>query len=87
MVGAWRLISIYAAPVGFDERADLHALGPQGYAVFEAGGRMMALLTSSGREAAADTDGVAALYRSMTAYTGRWRIDGKKFATKVDMAW
>ncbi len=30
---------------------------------------------------------MAALYKSMFAYTGGWSIDGEKFVTKVDGSW
>ena len=29
----------------------------------------------------------AAAYRTMIAYTGKWRVEGNKFITKVDVAW
>jgi hypothetical protein len=28
-----------------------------------------------------------AAYRTLTAYTGKWRVDCEKFITKVDVAW
>lgn len=58
-----------------------------GYAVFEPHGRMMALMTTSGRIPGSSSAEQAALYKSMVAYTGSWAIDGERFVTQVDGAW
>ena len=87
MVGTWRLVSMYAVVTETGTRAELHGDGRQGYAIIEPGGRMMAMLTAKDREAATSDAGLADLFRSMTAYTGKWRVEGDLFVTTVDMAW
>jgi len=48
---------------------------------------MIALLTAEGRKAGhADADQLA-LFGSMLAYTGTYRIEGNKFITTVDASW
>jgi hypothetical protein len=87
LVGVWRLKSAYFVAQETGERVDLFGAEPFGYGIFAANGRAMALLTSAGRTPAASSSDMASLFKSMVAYTGRWSIDGEKFATKVDGAW
>jgi lipocalin-like protein len=87
VVGAWRLRGAYFVAQETGDRLDLLGTEPFGFALIESNGRMMALLTSAGRSPAASTSDMAALFKSMIAYTGRWSIDGEKFVTKVDGAW
>jgi hypothetical protein len=87
LVGAWRLKAAYFVAQETGERLDLLGADPFGYGVFEANGRMIALLTSAGRTPAAAGADLAALFKSMVAYTGRWSIDGEKIVTTVDGAW
>jgi hypothetical protein len=87
LVGAWRLKAAYFVAQGTGERLDLFGDAPFGYVVFASNGRMIVLLTSGGRTPAASGDDLAALFKSMAAYTGRWSIDGEQVVTKVDGAW
>lgn len=87
VVGVWRLTGAYFVAQDTGDRLDLLGAEPFGYAVIESNGRMMAFLTSAGRTPAASTSDMAALFKSMIAYTGRWSIDGEKFVTEVDGAW
>ena len=87
LIGTWRLTAAYVVVEGTGERAELYGSEPRGYAVLEPGGRLMAMLMSSGRTRASSEAEAATLFRSMMAYTGRYSIDGEKFTTAVDMAW
>jgi Lipocalin-like domain len=87
LVGTWRLKSAYFLAEGTGERLDVLGAEPFGYAVFEPGGRLVVIITSSGRTRATSDADMAALYKSMVAYTGRWSIDGEKLITHVDGAW
>jgi hypothetical protein len=55
--------------------------------VFEPGGRLIVLITSSARRPGASDTEMAALYKSMVAYTGRWSVDGDTLITQVDGSW
>jgi Lipocalin-like domain len=55
--------------------------------MFEPNGRMMGMIVSDGRTAATSDSGMAGLFRSMMAYSGRWSMGEEKFVTEVDMAW
>jgi hypothetical protein len=48
---------------------------------------MAAFLSRADRKPPTDDAEAARLLRSMTAYTGRFRIEGGKFITTVDGAW
>jgi hypothetical protein len=48
---------------------------------------MIAILTSGARARSASATDMAALFKSMVAYTGMWSIDGESFVTQVDGAW
>jgi hypothetical protein len=87
LVGIWRLKSAYFVAQGTGDRLDFLGAEPFGRAVFEPGGRMIAILTSAACTRAAAATDMAALYKSMIAYTGMWSIDGEKFVTQVDGAW
>jgi lipocalin-like protein len=86
LVGVWRLVDLYAlAETG--ERTQLIGAGLSGYAVFEPGGRMMAIVTASNRATGRSVPELAELFLSMGAYSGKWSVDAEKFITVVDLAW
>ena len=85
LLGAWRL-------VGHERRMEdtgevIVRPDPRGSAVFEPGGRAMFILTQSGRSAPTSEAEAAALYGSMTAYTGRYRVEKDRIVVAVDLAW
>lgn len=85
--GSWKLISFHVETQGTNERQQPFGARPFGRLVLSPNGHMIAVLTAEGRKAGnADADHVA-LFRSMLAYTGRYRIEGNKFITKVDASW
>jgi hypothetical protein len=87
LVGAWRLTSAYFLAQETGDRLDLLGAEPFGYAIFAPNGRMIGFITSSGRTPATSSSEMAALFKSMIAYTGRWSLDGETLVTKVDGAW
>jgi hypothetical protein len=60
---------------------------PTGAIGFTPSGRFFGLLTADGRKAPQTPEEQAAAYRTVIAYTGKWRVEGDKFVTKVDVAW
>lgn len=60
---------------------------PSGYLILAPDGRMMALITAKDRAPGGSDTEQAALFRTMVSYTGRYRIDGARFVTKVDLSW
>ena len=87
LLGVWRLVSAQVWMEDNGEVIDVHGPNPLGVAVFEAAGRVMFIITPSGREAPANDAEAAALYRGMTAYTGNYQVECGEVVTKVDVAW
>ncbi len=48
---------------------------------------MWSIVTGEGREAPKTDEDRAALFKSMFAYTGMYRVEGDKVITKVDVSW
>jgi hypothetical protein len=86
LVGNWKLLSVQ---VIFDNGTPQTFLGehPQGYLILTPEGRMMALGTSDTRKPSATDAERAELWKSMFAYTGKYRIEGNDFVTIVDVSW
>ena len=72
-----------------DGRPPVPLLGknPIGYLILTSSGRMAAVLEGEGRKPA-KTDGErSALLRMLISYTGKYRIEGDKWISKVDSSW
>jgi hypothetical protein len=88
LYGSWHLVTFRIKVVG-EEGAPKDVFGPHPF------GRLiltpehyMAVFTSgSDRKPPTNQAEAAALLSSMTAYTGRFRVEGDKFITTVDGAW
>ena len=50
-------------------------------------GRMVGLITAETRKAGTGNAERAELYKTMLAYSGKYRVEGKEFVTTVDMSW
>lgn len=83
VIGLWRLVSARLEDLNTGEVEDPYGPDPLGYLLVAPGGRIMSFLTS--KEPAADDP--AALFNSMMAYSGTYRIDGDRWITTVDIAW
>jgi hypothetical protein len=77
IVGSWRVMSYELEFQDSSERR--FPLGPQpnGYLVFGADGRMMAYLEADARKAPQTDEERAAAYRTMMAYTGKYRVPSR----------
>jgi hypothetical protein len=60
---------------------------PRGYQIATPEGRGLALVTADGRPVPKTDEDRAKALRSMIAYSGRYRIEGDKVITKVEVAW
>ncbi|WP_028229486.1 lipocalin-like domain-containing protein [Paraburkholderia ferrariae] len=85
--GSWRLVSLVTEHQDSKERTQPWGADPNGYLILGSDGRMMALITAKAREPGNTNEILAALLRTMMAYTGRYRIDGDRLITKVDSSW
>ena len=60
---------------------------PTGYAVFTNDSRVFFVLTGEGRKPGKTAEENAALLGSLVSYTGKYRLEGDKWITSVDVAW
>ncbi|MGV8989537.1 MAG: lipocalin-like domain-containing protein [Cypionkella sp.] len=85
MYGFWKLVSLRFVISDTGESGDMYGADPVGYLVMTAEGRMMAVITANGRDPA---QGEAALFNTMMAYSGAFRIEGEdQFITDVEVSW
>ena len=85
--GVWKLVS-YQLEFQ-DGGQQVLPLGdhPNGWLILTSEGRMMVYFESPDRKAPQNLDERAEAYRTMMAYTGRYRVSGDKWSTRVDGAW
>ncbi|MFU8888855.1 MAG: lipocalin-like domain-containing protein [Trueperaceae bacterium] len=86
-VGIWRLLAFELEIEGRTERR--HPLGrsPRGRLVLTADGFMIGMIVAAERTPGRTDAELAALFRTMLAYTGRYRLEGDRFVTTVDASW
>jgi hypothetical protein len=88
LFGSWRLISFQLKVVGEDtEPKNIFGPNPVGRIIFSPEHRVVVFISRAGRRPPTSESEAAALLSSMTAYTGKFRLDGDKFITQVDGAW
>ena len=87
LLGIWKLKSFVTEFQASGERRPLYGNNPLGYIIFTPEGRMMVVITGEGRKPAQTNDERAALFTTMFAYTGMYRLEADKFVTKVDVSW
>ena len=85
VIGTYRLGSI-TARTGDGPFVDFYQQAPTGYAIITPT-RFMAVITSGGRKFGLTPAAKAALFDSLIAYTGTYRLEGEKFITEVDVSW
>ena len=86
LVGSWKLVSYQRV---LDNGQPQNGLGehPKGFVILTPEGRAVLLTTADGRKAATSDAGRAELWKSMVAYSGKYRVEGGDFVTSVDVSW
>jgi len=87
VLGNWRMVSFFTEDVETKARNNLYGEQPRGFIGFTPTGRFFAVVTTAGRTAPKAMEEQAAAFRSTIAYSGKYRLEGDKFITKVDVAW
>ena len=87
LYGSWKIVSSFQEDVQSKERSYLFGEHPNGYAVFTPTERVSFILTGESRKAPQSSDDQAAAFRSMVAYSGKYRIENDKLITTVDISW
>jgi hypothetical protein len=90
--GTWKLASMQRRIVETGQTLDAFGPNPRGFLMYGQAGRMMVLIAMSNRlkpesiEKMTDQQRTD-LFRSMVAYTGTYKFDGKNVEHHVDVAW
>jgi len=87
LLGLWRTVSFETEYQKSSEREAPLGKNLTGYVMYTPEGRMWSIVTAEGREAPKTDEDRAALFKSMFAYTGTYRVEGDKLITKVDVSW
>ena len=86
VVGTWKLASWTTEIVATKERFKLFGEHPRGYLHFTESGRTFAVLTADGRASVQNDEDQINAFRTLVAYSGRYRIEGNRLTTKVDVS-
>jgi len=87
IVGIWKLVSVVYEDQETKARTPIYGEHPHGYQIATQDGHWLALVTAEGRKVPkTDADRAQAL-RTMISYAGRYRVEGGKVTTKVEVAW
>jgi len=87
IVGTWKLVSVMYEDAQTKEKTSVLGEHPRGYQIATPEGRWLALVTADGRPVPKTDEDRAKALRSMIAYSGRYRVEGDKVITKVEVAW
>jgi hypothetical protein len=87
IVGVWKLVSVMYEDQETKALTAVLGNNPRGYQIATRDGRWLALATPSERVVPLTDEQRAHAFRTMIAYSGRYRIEGNKITTKVDAAW
>lgn len=90
--GTWELVSLRRTSIDTGAVSEPFGPAPRGYLTYTPDGRMSAIFVGDNRPrpvaAGRETDAErAALHRSMCAYAGTWRVDGRSVRHRVDVSW
>src|SRR5712691_239075 len=85
LVGTWKLTAWVVQVIG-DGSREPYSPNPKGRLVITPEGHWIVVLTGANRRPAKTTDEKAALLDSMLAYSGKYRIEGDRITTRVDMS-
>ena len=86
LTGTWRVISVNTEFQLSGQREPAFGPEPSGFFVFTAEDRAIALITAKERQPGNSLEHLAALCRSMMAYSGPFRVEGDKLIIDVDIS-
>jgi hypothetical protein len=87
LVGTWKLKSFDMELQATGERIQPMGKIPTGYLSFTSDGRMAVVITGENRKSGTSEADRAALFSTLVAYTGNYRVQGDMWVTSVDAAW
>jgi Lipocalin-like domain len=86
LVGVWKLVS-WQVIVDNEPPKKEFGFHPKGYLVLTPEGRAIVLTTAENRSPGIGDAERARLHKSMLAYSGKYRVEGRDLITRVDVSW
>jgi len=86
LIGTWKLVSCVLEDVETKEQKPVWGLNPKGYIVITSEGRWIVIQTAEGRNAPQNDEDRIAAFKSLLAYSGRYRTEQNKIIIDVDIA-
>ena len=87
IVGTWKLVSVEYEDQATKARTPVLGEHPRGYQIATPEGRWIAVVTAEARPVPKTDRQRLDAFRSMIAYSGRYRVEGNTVTTKVEVAW
>lgn len=87
LIGTWKVVTFELEFQDTGERRAVFGKTPKGYIIFTAEGRTMSYLEAESRKPPKTDEDRVAAFRTIVAYTGKYRIEGERFITSVDGSW
>jgi hypothetical protein len=87
IAGCWTLKSCYFEVVDSGERLFPYGENPRGVLVIHESGRMAAVITPRTQAIPTTEADRAKAFEQLVAYSGRYRSEGGRFVTDVDVSW
>jgi hypothetical protein len=86
VIGTWKLVSFFTEDSQTKQRNNAYGEHPTGALSLTPAGRFLGIVTGENRKTGTIEEQAAA-FRGMISYTGKWRLEGETFITKVDASW
>jgi hypothetical protein len=87
LVGTWKLRSYVVEDKSTGDKQPVLGNNPNGCLVVTPDGWLIVVITGEGREPARTKEECVAWFKTMTAYSGKYRIEGDQFMTRVEVSW
>jgi len=87
LYGVWKLDSFLFEDAQTKEKKGLFGEHPKGFMMLLPTGRMAGIITADGRKVPQSDPERVASFQSLIAYSGKFRLEGNKFITSVEVAW
>jgi hypothetical protein len=87
VVGVWSLVSVMYEDQATKALTPVFGQKPNGHQIATADGLWLVLVTADGRSPPKTEAEQAKAFTSMLSYSGRYRLEGNKMTTKVEIAW
>ena len=86
LIGTWKLVSCVLEDVETKQQKSVWGEHPNGYIVITPEGRWIVIQTAEGRKAPQNDEDRVGAFKSLLAYSGKYRTEGRKIVIDVDIA-